>query len=147
MEQDELERLDVGPMATLAGYQLRRAQLLLFQDFSDVCGVPDLTPALFHVLVLVASNPQVTPSAIATELGADRSSVAPLVNKLERLNWIERQRGRTDRRMAMLAITSAGRLVLETAIPRLIQHEHRLLRRLTPGQRQGLISALQSIGS
>src|SRR3546814_2024019 len=54
---DAPAQVDLGYLAGLLGYRLRRAQLAVFQDFITSMRDYDLRPAQFSVLAIIRANP------------------------------------------------------------------------------------------
>ena len=49
-------KIDYGVLPSLIGYNLRRAQLKVFQNFQSIMAPFDLTPGQFGVLTLIGEN-------------------------------------------------------------------------------------------
>lgn len=70
----------------------------------------DLSLNAFHILTLLGRNPDgIEPSQIAEKLGIMRQALAPLLNGLEKRNFITRQERSDDHRRKQIVITPAGR--------------------------------------
>src|SRR5690242_2056680 len=57
-----------------------------------------------------------TAAELASLYGLEASSITRLVDRLEKKHLIERTRSRSDRRKAILALTSRGKAVLQRAV-------------------------------
>ena len=136
--------LDRGMLPTLVGYALRRAQVAVFQDFAREMSrtrVP-ITPGEFGILVLVSRNAGLSQTALARAIGVDRSTLVPILDRLERHGLIKRHASLTDRRTHALELGEAGAALLpvyETAVRR---HERRIQRKLRAGEGRALIASL-----
>ena len=62
--------IDLGPLPELIGYVLRRAQLVVFQDFFGAFAPFDIRPAQFSVLTVIERNPGLTQSQVARRSGS-----------------------------------------------------------------------------
>jgi DNA-binding MarR family transcriptional regulator len=84
---------------------------------------------------------------VAAMLGVDNSTITPQAQRLERLRLITRQPDPTDGRVGVLAITDAGRQLLERL--HLSRREMLLekLRDWTPSDRAAVAAALSRLAS
>jgi DNA-binding MarR family transcriptional regulator len=137
--------LDPGLLPRLVGYQLRLAQLAVFRDFDRATADLGLTPGRFGMLVLIEANPGVTQSRLARAVGLDRSTMVALLDQLEDRRLVARRQGE-DRRTNGLWLTAAGERLLAKMKRRVAAHEARLAARLTPQERELLLSALRRLG-
>lgn len=145
MKQTPAKEIDYGTLPELLGYQLRLTQLAVFKDFSQSIGDTDITPSLYGVLVIIDANPGLKQAELAKAVRLDRSTVVSSIDKLERRKLVQRQRVKGDRRTNALVLTDAGRALLGQLIPRVEEHEQRLVANLTAPQRQTLIDLLSQI--
>lgn len=134
-------------LPTLVGYALRRAQLAVFADFANAMRAADtpLTPGEFGILQIVATNDGLTQTALARALGVDRSTLVPVLNRLEEARLIERRKSPTDRRAHALALGPDGARLIERYETLVRAHEARLLAPLSSGERRQLIRLLERI--
>lgn len=139
--------LALGVLPALCGYHLRRAQLNAFRDFDSVTGGHGLTPALFHILVLIENNPGLPQSDVANSLGADRSTIVPMMKRLEANQWIERRANPADGRAHALFMTPLGEGVLKDAAERLSAHDRLLMDELTTVEQATLLRLLERIAT
>ncbi len=137
--------IDRGRLPNLLGYRLRLAQLAVFADFARGCGELGVTPGVYGVLELLARNPGLSQSALAQALRLDRSSLVPVIDRLEDLGWARRTEVPGDRRRYGLALTAAGREVLAAATTRVLRHERRIARLLTEREARQLAALLARI--
>ena len=79
-----------------------------------------LTQAQFRLLLSVACNPQVAPSGLAELLMLDRATISLVSGRLVKNGYLERREG-VNRRTHELALTEAGEILLEAAIPSAVQ--------------------------
>jgi DNA-binding MarR family transcriptional regulator len=137
--------IDRGRLPKLLGYRLRLAQLAVFADFVHDCGELGVTPGVYGVLELLARNPGLSQSALAQVLRLDRSSLVPVIDRLEDLGWARRTEVAGDRRRYGLALTAAGREVHAAATTRVLRHERRIARLLTEREARQLAVLLARI--
>ena len=140
--------LDQRSMQQVLGYRLRRAQLVVFREFSDAFSELELRPADFAVLALMADNPGRRQSEIAAALGIKRANFVPLINGLAERGLVERREKANDRRSHALYLTDCGHefVVRMNAIQQAF--EQQLVDRLGgSAERDRLIALLDRIGS
>ncbi|HEV2675254.1 MAG TPA: MarR family transcriptional regulator [Aliidongia sp.] len=134
-----------GVLDGLLGYRLRRAQVAVFADFAQTMAGYELTPGQFGTLALIAANPGLSQTALGTALGIDRSSVVPLIDKLERRRLVERAPHARDRRSHALRLTDEGAALFETARAAVARHEAHIFASLAPAERETLARLLDRV--
>ena len=138
--------LQLGELADLLGYALKRAQLKVFEDFLRCVAPLQLTPAQFSVLLLLDRNPGRNQTEIANTLGILRPNFVSMLDALESRDLCTRMRSTNDRRSHILVLTEKGRAVLARA-KKLVatKHEARLNELLGPANRIALLDMLAKI--
>jgi DNA-binding MarR family transcriptional regulator len=139
-----MDGLERGMLPTLVGYALRRAQVAVFQDFArEMAGTRmPVTPGEYGILVLVSHNAGLSQTALARAIGVDRSTLVPILDRLERHGLIRRRASRTDRRSHALELAAAGIALLPVYQAAVRRHERRIQRRLKSGEGRALIASL-----
>lgn len=106
-----------------------------------------VTMPQLRTLVLVASRPEVNASAIAASLGVHLSNASRLCDRLVRAGLLHRRQSETDRRNLVLTLTPAG----ASLVGSIMEHRRlafaRLLARLSPPCRAGLVTALDELSN
>ena len=115
--------LQMGELAELLGYSLKRAQLKVFEDFLRCVAPLRLTPAQFSVLLLLDKNPGRNQTEIANTLGILRPNFVAMLDNLESRDLCTRMRSANDRRSHILVLTDKGRAVLARA-KKLVANKH-----------------------
>ena len=140
--------LQLGELAELLGYSLKRAQLKVFEDFLRCVAPLQLTPAQFSVLLLLDRNPGRNQTEIANTLGILRPNFVSMLDALESRGLCARMRSTNDRRSHILVLTDKGRAVLARA-KKLVasKHEARLNELLGPANRVALLEMLSKIAA
>ena len=77
------DSFDYDLLPGLIGYNLRRAQTAVFQDFSESLKACDITPGQFGVLILIQANSGLNQTRLGNALGIDRSTVVAVIDRLE----------------------------------------------------------------
>ncbi len=114
---DGAQPLDQGILHGLLGRQLRVTHLAVFRTIEDQLAGIGITPQQFGLLVIVDRNPGARQTLIAKARGLDKSTLVPMIDRLERDNLLERRPLATDRRIRAIWITERGREVLRQAEP------------------------------
>ncbi|UZE52318.1 MarR family transcriptional regulator [Rhodopseudomonas sp. P2A-2r] len=138
--------LQIGELAGLLGYSLKRAQLRVFDDFMRCMAPLQLTPAQFSVLLLLDNNPGRNQTEIANTLGILRPNFVAMLDALESRGLCTRMRSPNDRRSHVLMLTDKGRATLVRA-KKLVtaKHEARLIEVLGPANHTALLGMLATI--
>jgi len=137
--------VSLGLLPTLLGYQLRRAQLAVFQNFAEVVGASELTPGQFGVLAVIDANPGLSQTQLGGALGIDRSTVVAVIDRLEQRRLVLRHASPHDRRSHALHLSAEGKATLTRLIERVHVHEQAITRDLTESERAQLMALLQRV--
>jgi DNA-binding MarR family transcriptional regulator len=139
--------LDRGLLPSLLGYMLRRTQSAVFDDFAAtfVKAGEALTPGEFGLLVLVDRNPGLSQMALARALGIDRSTLVPILDRLQARGLLLRHRSPTDGRTHALALTPVGEKALARFARLVRAHEKRIASRLSSAETRILIDLLEKV--
>lgn len=137
--------ISLGILPTLLGYQLRRAQLAVFENFAEVVGASELTPGQFGVLVVIEANPGLSQTRLGNALGVDRSTVVAVIDRLEQRGLVLRQAAPNDRRSHALHLSEAGKVTLNRLMERVRIHEQVITQNLTETERASLLAMLRRI--
>jgi len=138
-------RLDLGPLPNFVGYLLRRAQLLVFDDFIRTMSSVGLRPASFSVLAVIGANPGSSQSAVSEVLGLQRTNLVAIIDSLEQGGFARRKAAKTDRRSHALYLTAEGKRLLSKALTLQAEHERRVLGRLSDDETQSLLRILTKL--
>lgn len=141
------ETVDLGHLAGLLGYHLRRAEVSAFQNFAAHLGADGISPGQLGVLLLVQANPGSNQTRIGRALGIDRSTLVSIVDTLEARGLVRREPSPTDRRSHALKLSDEGAAFLRTIRPRLDAHEAEIARNLSPAERAHLIDMLRRLAA
>lgn len=117
----------------------------VFQDFAAAMAPLGLTPGQLGALLLIEANQGLSQTQLGAALGIDRSSVVPLLDRLEGLDLIRRTAHASDRRTHALALTEAGVAMVRRLLPLLEAHERRIAGDLTASERRVLMQLLDRI--
>ena len=139
--------LDRGLLPGLLGYALRRAQSAVFADFADTLSRSGeaLTPGEFGLLVLVERNVGLSQMTLARALGIDRSTLVPILDRLQARGLVVRRRSPTDGRMHALALTPTGAKALARYTRLVRSHERRIATGLSADETRTLLRLLDKV--
>ncbi|NMM39194.1 MAG: MarR family transcriptional regulator [Glaciimonas sp.] len=121
------------------------AQVMFFRDFNRELSDLEITPAIFGVLEILHQNKGLTQTRLALAIGLDRSSLVPLLDKLQKRKVVEREVSTKDRRSNHLHLTAEGEQLLVEAERRVRLHEKRIQVRLTKSETRHLIQLLMKL--
>lgn len=139
--------IDRGLLTELVGYALRRAQVAVFGDFGRVMAdLPlPLSSGEFAVLVLVERNPDLSQTALARAIGVDRSTLVPILDRLERNGLVARKAAPRDRRRHALALGRRGARLMAGYVAAARKHDKRVQRGLSPREAAQLLRLLDRL--
>jgi DNA-binding MarR family transcriptional regulator len=135
----------LGILPSLVGYHLRRAHVVVFQDFAREMVGLDITPGQVGVLQVIAANPGLSQTALGRAIGIDRSTVVAVIDRLEGRGLVVRAASPTDRRSHALRLSPDGERTVAEIERRVRVHEKRITRALSGAEREQLIQLLKKI--
>jgi DNA-binding MarR family transcriptional regulator len=142
--------IDFDELPGYVGYQVRRTQAKIFADFEAMLANVDLTPGSFGVLTLIRANPGITQVALAAAFGVDKSTMSPVIVRLEKRGLVRREVLASDRRCHALYLEASAEPQFLTARERVRAFEGSVASRLSrPEQRElaRLLAKLQGSGA
>ncbi|MCZ6764731.1 MAG: MarR family winged helix-turn-helix transcriptional regulator [Alphaproteobacteria bacterium] len=137
------EAVDYGILPSLLGYQLRRAQLTVFQKFAARLRELTVTPTQFAVLVLIGANPGLTQRALSEAVATDQSTLVSLLDRLESRSLVERQRSSHDRRYQVLTLTAKGETQTKELCELVSAHDDELAAAFSAQERTAFMEFLE----
>ncbi|HEY6644152.1 MarR family winged helix-turn-helix transcriptional regulator [Povalibacter sp.] len=135
----------LGPLSHYIGYALRRAQLVVFDDFFHTFVDIDLRPAQFGLLVVISQNPGLKQADASAALGIQTPNFVALVDALERRGLVQRLPTQNDRRSHALHLTRSGEALLKRVLIRQAEHEERMTARIGKAGREQLLALLDKL--
>jgi DNA-binding MarR family transcriptional regulator len=135
--EDAGRQVDFDELPSYVGYQVRRTQARIFMEFEATLAGFDFTPGSFGVLTLIRANPGITQVELAAAFGIDKSTISPVIVRLEKRGLIRRQVLAADRRYHALYFEASGEATFLAARERVRAFEGGVAARLTkPEQRE-----------
>ena len=139
-------QLDSGVLSSLVGFNLRRAQLTVYDDFLRGAPVAGLTPGQLAILVFIDKNPDTTQQRLSAGIRVEKSTLVVRLHRLADRGLIERVRSTEDRRQNGLRLTRQGASALKSMLAFVAAHERKVTARLSAAERKKLIELLGKIG-
>lgn len=136
---------DDAVMERLIGYNLKRAYLIVQNDYRKAMGDDGLSPRVFAALSFVIDTPNITQSDLARRLGVERSGLVAIVDELEGRGYLERVPVPGDRRVQALSPTTTGSSAYVEAVEKVQAHEDALLKMLSEDEKNTLLELLGKI--
>lgn len=137
--------IEMGLLPSLMGFNLRCAQLTMFQHFSTTVGKEGISAPQFGALLLIEANPDISQSAVAEALRFDRSTLVQIIDRLEDRGLVVRHVSPTDRRSHALRLTDMGKTELATLKGLAVEHETCVAAALSKAERIQLIALLAKL--
>jgi DNA-binding MarR family transcriptional regulator len=137
--------VDLGPLPGLTGYALRRAQIVVLQDFSRALAEYDIRPAQFSVLAVIRHNPGLRQTQLSFALGIKTTNFVPLLDELERRGLAARRPIAGDRRARGLFLTPSGQDLLARLEKLAAAHEARVTTRIGAAGKAQLLDLLHRL--
>ena len=100
--------VDYGVLDQLLGYNVRRTQIVMYEDFMASLAPWQITPPRFSALVIIDRNPGLKLTELFNILGIARSGAVALIDSLEGMGYVERRPSPTDKRALGLFMTDKG---------------------------------------
>lgn len=142
---NQLNDIHHTELDALIGYNLKRAYIIVKDNFNKTLGPNGLAPREFALLSLVVTFPQITQSELARMLSIERSGLVAIVDKLEEADFLKRLDVPSDRRMQALVATEHGAKAYFTMHELVAAHEERLLADFSDDEKAELMRLLQKI--
>jgi DNA-binding MarR family transcriptional regulator len=140
-DDDEIAALEEALVRFFAAY--RRSRSRLQRD----AGLVGLTNAQFAVLEAVTVHGNKGVGAVAAACGMTQPPATRAIARLAAKHLIERRESADDARVSRLAVTSAGRRLLDHHRRRLRQAAQTLHERLPPGSYADAAGLLELLGA
>lgn len=137
--------IDYGVLDSLLGYGVRRAQLLIYEDFVATLAPWHITPQRFSALTVISRNAQLKLTQLARILGIARSGAVLVVDALAAMGYVDRQPSPDDRRAYGLVLTPKGRTDLQAITEAVCEHDRRIAGRLSAPESQELMRLLRQV--
>ena len=122
-----------------------RTQAKIFGEFEATLTGFDFTPGSFGVLTLVRANPGITQVVLAAAFGVDKSTMSPVVVRLEQRGLLRREVLASDRRCHALYFERSAEASYLAAREKVRAFEAGLASRLNKGEQRELGRLLRKL--
>jgi DNA-binding MarR family transcriptional regulator len=139
-------KLNLGPLKSLVGFNIRQAQLAVYDDFMRGAPIRGLTPGQLALLVLVDENPNITQQRLCEGIRVEKSTLVVRLHRLAERGLIQRVRSTEDRRQNGLRLTKKGKAAMQGMLSFVALHERKIASDLSVAERKQLIDLLDRIG-
>lgn len=101
---------DIGPLANIVGFKVRRLHNLLNQQWAQLAASLDVreTPVESGIVVLIGINPGITHGCLADLLGVEASTLSQAMAPLIRRGLVRHEPAPADRRARHFHLTETG---------------------------------------
>ena len=137
--------IDFDELPNYVGYQVRRTQAKIFSEFETTLKDFDFTPGSFGVLTLIRANPGITQVTLAAAFGVDKSTMSPVIFRLEKRGLIRREILPSDRRCHALFFDEAGEQTFLVAREKIRFFEENVAARLSKLEQRELARLLAKL--
>ena len=138
-------RIDLTRLQRLTGFQVRLAQLRIYEAFHEALGDLDVTPARYCLLAVLHDNPDSRPGQIAEALRVKPSNLASLLTQFEQDGLIQRVPDPSERRAALIRLTTKGEALFNEIDPVVTRLEAQTSANLRPDEQRMLLGLLMRI--
>ncbi|MDX8459367.1 MarR family winged helix-turn-helix transcriptional regulator [Mesorhizobium humile] len=145
IESREKSTAERRALDSLVGYNLRRASVVMLNDFEVEFAEVPLRPTTFAMLATVDENPGISSADLGRLLGIKSANMAPLIAELANRGLIERRGHAEDKRVQILFLTAEARNAMPKWRQQALRHEERVLLDLTRSERATLLRLLRRV--
>lgn len=117
-----------------------------FRDRNTIC-CEDVTVSQCYALKELGQEGSLAMTRLAERMRLTISTLTRIVDQLERKGYAKRRRLPADRRIVHVELTTAGRSVLRRIETLIRESECNVLRRLSRGEREGLLTGLRRLNA
>lgn len=134
------------PLGRLAhtGHLIRRAQQLHVALWNREVST-EVSSVQYAALAVIAAADGISQRELGEAMDLDRSTIADLVERMQRRGLLNRERSHADRRQMVLTITDDGEGVLRDFDPRVQRVEEALTAALSTDERDSLRELLATM--
>jgi DNA-binding MarR family transcriptional regulator len=125
------------------GYLIKRCGLLVMQIAERLFQSQPITFTQWTVLMQLSRHPHLTPTELSRNLGYDMGALTRVVDDLEKLKLVRRERSEHDRRAVQITVTAEGRRVTKATLPFVVDLLNELVAPYSKAETDLLVSLLQ----
>ncbi|MBB5855549.1 MarR family winged helix-turn-helix transcriptional regulator [Amycolatopsis umgeniensis] len=135
--------LDVSPMAVIG--RLSRLNRVLDGELRKTFARHDLDRSSFDVLATLRRAGTLTPADLMRSAMITSGAVTQRLDRLEERGLVARAPDETNGRRVLVDLTEKGRELIDRALPDHVDTEHRLLKAVSPVERDELAALLRNL--
>ncbi|MBL8559335.1 MAG: MarR family transcriptional regulator [Hyphomonadaceae bacterium] len=132
-------------LARSPGHLLHRAQQRAEEVFAASLGDDNVTLRQFAVLAAVSEKAGRTQTELVRITGIDRSTLADMMDRLEKKGLVAREKSDTDKRAKIVRLTGKGRTRLAEAAPHAAAADAAILAALPKNKRRSFLGTLEAL--
>lgn len=132
-------------LARSPGHLLHRAQQRAEEVFVASLGDDNVTLRQFAVLAAVSEKAGRTQTELVRITGIDRSTLADMMDRLEKKGLVAREKSDTDKRAKIVRLTGKGRTRLADAAPHAAAADAAILAALPKNKRRSFLGTLETL--
>ena len=125
------------------GYLVKRCGLLVMQFAERRFASQPITFTQWTVLAQLSQHPHLKPTELSRNLGHDMGALTRVVDDLEKLKLVRRERIEHDRRAVQITVTAEGRRLAKTTMPVVVDLANELVAPYSRAETDLLITLLQ----
>jgi DNA-binding MarR family transcriptional regulator len=134
-------------LAKSLSHLLHRAQQFAADQFAASAGGADITLRQFALLAAVAEKAGQTQTDLVYATGIDRSTLADIISRMEDRGLVARDKAAEDKRAKAVTITSAGKALLNKALPGAKAADAALAAALPKAKQAGFMAGLSALAA
>lgn len=131
-----------SPLSNTIGFRLRLAQITAYRRFEGNLTRYGIAPRYLGLLSIIQAYPGQPQSRLAEAITLKRSSLVPIIDRLEADGLAERRPSTSDRRYKSVWLTPKGERVVSDLLARAEAEEALLAEGLTHAEREVLTALL-----
>lgn len=136
---------DAPDLVDLPGHYIRRLQQIAVAIFLEETQAFGITPVQFAALDTVRRQPLLDQRSLARSIGFDTSTIAGVVDRLERRGLVARNASADDRRVRLLSLTPEGEALLDAVLPATLNAQQRILAPLAEADQATFMEMLKTL--
>ena len=146
MKPDRTTLLSPGALANTIGFRLRLAQIAAYRQFEGGLGRRlGVAGRYLGLLGIIEHHPGQPQSRLAEAISLKRSSLVPIIDRLEAEGLVERRPSQADGRLKSVWLTAKGGRIVNELTVRAQAQEERLGHGMNPAEREQLVRLLERV--
>ena len=131
----------------LVVYQIKTAWLQIQKMGDKIASKYDASLSMAFVLMAIFEESGTPVTKIAPRIGMEPNSLSRLLKRLEKKNYIYKQKDKADKRIVLIRLTELGMDRREVALRAVFQMEKTLIKKLTDQDLQGFFKVMNAVNT